>query len=73
MSRGKIKTPEELQNEQFNEFIKQMKEAGVKDKTISLVIKDIHEYQEKQIQKQLERFYKQLWRAYKREVLGIDE
>lgn len=34
-------------------FKKQLKEVGVKDSTIELVLRDIQEYQEEQIAKQL--------------------
>ena len=35
-------------------FKKELKEAGVKDSTIELVLRDIQEYQEEQIAKQLQ-------------------
>ena len=35
-------------------FKNQLKEAGVKDSTIELVLRDIQEYQEEQIAKQLQ-------------------
>lgn len=65
----KTKTFEEIQNEQLVEFIKQMQDTGVKDKTIKLVLKDIHEYQEKIIREQLENVFVQMQKTIKK-VLG---
>lgn len=55
---SKRKTEEEC----FNNFIIQMKNVGVKDKTIELVLADIEEYQQQQceaaIKEMFERFKK---------------
>ena len=62
----KSMTIEEIQNEQLTKFIREMQDAGVKDKTIKLVLKDIHEYQEKIIREQLENVFAQMQKAIKK-------
>jgi hypothetical protein len=62
----KSMTIEEIQNEQLTEFIKEMQDVGVKDKTIKLVLKDIHEYQEKIIREQLENVFVQMQKTIKK-------
>lgn len=44
---------EKTLEENVDEFIRQLKNAGCRDKTINLVLKDIHEYQTKMIEKAL--------------------
>lgn len=64
---------EEIQNEQLTEFIREMQDAGVKDKTIKLVLKDIHEYQEKIIREQLENVFVQMQKTIKKALEGENE
>lgn len=46
--------------ESVDEFISQLKNAGCRDKTINLVLKDIHEYQTKMIEKALKESFNRM-------------
>lgn len=58
MGRLKKKTTEEIAQDKLQEFITSMKNAGVKEKTINRVIKEIKEYQKALLEKQLKELFK---------------
>ena len=53
-------------NKNIDEFVKQLKLAGVKDKTIKMLMKDIQEYQEKLWQQRT----KEMLENMRKRVLG---
>lgn len=64
---GKVKSIVEIEQEKLEEFINQMKAVGVKDKTIKQVLKEIHEYQESLIKRELKRLFNQMKETISRE------
>lgn len=47
-------------DESLSEFVNQLKIAGVKDKTITKVLEDINEYQQKEIKKMMKDVFKRM-------------
>lgn len=50
-------------DESLTEFVNQLKTAGVKDKTITQVLKDINEYQQKNMRRMMKDVFKRMQKA----------
>ena len=62
------KKKEKTYEENIEEFVTQMRNAGVTDKTIKQVLKEIQEYQDKLVKEQLEGMF-QNWKKIMLEAL----
>lgn len=65
----KIKTEEE----QMKNFVDQMRNAGVKDKTIELVLADMEEYQKQECEKALKEMFDRFKKVFENKILGDKE
>lgn len=57
--------------ENMQTFIKQMREAGVTDKTIQKVIEEMNDYQQKEMAKQLDEMFRR-WKQVLKEAIEKD-
>lgn len=53
----KKKEPKQIYEEQMQIFVNQLKQAGVTDKTIQKVVEEIQDYQQQEMQKQLNEIF----------------
>lgn len=67
----KKKTPEQIYEEQMQIFVNQLKQAGVTDKTIQKVVEEIQDYQQKELEKQLDEIFKR-WTKIVKESMERD-
>lgn len=65
-------TKKQTYEESMQTFVKQMKEAGVTDKTIKKCIEEMNEYQQKEMAKQLNEMFKR-WNDILKEAMERDE
>lgn len=56
--------------ENMNIFIEEMRNAGVKDKTIELVIKDMEKYQRQECEKALRDMFERFKKIMKDKMIG---
>lgn len=58
------------EEENMKNFIEQMKNAGVKDKTIELVLADMEEYQKQECEKALKEMFEKFQKVFEGKILG---
>lgn len=61
------------EEENMKNFIEQMKNAGVKDKTIELVLADMEEYQKQECEKALKEMFDRFKEVFENKILGDEE